>query len=73
MKGLELGLDSDEIAKEIFNITLPYVNKWRHRHSYPFVTGDTFRAFADIVFTDKTLLKKPSSRYQYHNNYIFYD
>ena len=33
-------------------------------HSYPFVTGDTFRAFADVIFdeTQKSKIKHTSMR-----------
>ena len=38
-------------------------------HSYPFITGDTFRAFADVAFDNTERLYRPG----YHKYFVWHD
>ena len=64
VKGLNDGLTHWQIADRVFNASkdLPNAVRKFYRHSYPFVTGDTFRAFADIIFDFRSLERIPNRR-----------
>ena len=53
-KGYKSGLKHSQITKRVFNATKDLPNPIKkHRHSYPFITGDTFMAFSDFVFSQR--------------------
>ena len=72
-------LSLEEITDKIFKVELPNISK-KYPHSYPFLSGDTLRAFADIVFdraeTDKVLWKnvqwKKSKNAKFYNGSIIF-
>ena len=56
LEGRERGLTQEEIGRDVFHADVELHSHGNGSsccpHSYPFVTGDTFRAFADVVYDD---------------------
>ena len=42
----------EDVAEKVFKVNLKYGRDPKLPHSYPFVNGDTFRAFADLLIPD---------------------